>query len=525
MQLRYLDKDGYEKIRIDRDRINGSSFIVSKEKLQNKANRYYFADSKTKPLEKVWFSPLDLNMEQGKVQQPFNPTLRAMLPIKHNDQFAGILIVNYFMEDFLNNFVHLSLYDTILFDSKGNIFRHYDSSKNWSSYTQTKDSIKTLFPDYFTTILSDELTNTDQFVSNQLNLPLGNQLYLLLQIKEKYIKDEQIKLFKHYFIVGTFTFLISLIVATFIVRKFNTLIEKLDKKTIELANTNKNLEKFIDSQDNIVLLTDGKTAKFANKKFFDFLGFEDLKDFKEHHECICEFFMENDRFFHLGKIDEDQNWVDVMKTLPHSERIVSMLGADFIPHAFSISLNKFNDELLIISFSDISQTMLEHIHLEEKTIKDKFTGAYNREFFEQNIHNYITQYNSSSSKLAIALLDIDHFKSVNDNYGHDVGDAVLVQFVETVQRYSRQDDIFIRWGGEEFVLILKVKSSEDLQRALDHLRSAIEIQEFPTVGKKTCSIGGTLFQEGEDILTTIKRADEGTYEAKENGRNMVVIKQ
>jgi diguanylate cyclase (GGDEF)-like protein len=161
--------------------------------------------------------------------------------------------------------------------------------------------------------------------------------------------------------------------------------------------------------------------------------------------------------------------------------------------------------------------------LHHKNIRDKLTGAYNREFFEQNIDDLIFKFHNKQSSLAIALLDIDHFKSVNDTYGHDVGDAVLIHFVKTVQKFSRDEDIFIRWGGEEFILILKVKSKQSLQKALEHLRQAIQEQDFPTVGEKTCSIGGSIYQDGEQIQNTIKRADEAVYEAKESGRNKVVI--
>lgn len=76
MQLRYINKDGFEKIRIDRDKENQTPHLVAKNRLQNKANRYYFSDSKSKELEKVWFSALDLNIERGKVEIPYKPTLR-----------------------------------------------------------------------------------------------------------------------------------------------------------------------------------------------------------------------------------------------------------------------------------------------------------------------------------------------------------------------------------------------------------------------------------------------------------------
>ena len=285
-----------------------------------------------------------------------------------------------------------------------------------------------------------------------------------------------------------------------------------------------NLKRFIDTQDNIVILTDGKELVFANKKFFAFFNYEDIDSFKKEHKCICELFLNNDRFFHLGKIDEDENWIDILPGMPHSQRIVGMLSQALSIHAFSISINDFDENLKIISFTDITQTMLEHIRLEDKTIHDKLTGAYNREYFEQNYQKLIEKYTLDDHYFSLGVMDIDHFKRVNDTYGHDIGDEVLKHFVKIIDKFTREEDILVRWGGEEFVIILKVKSQNDLFKALDHLRKVIEIEIFETVKNVTCSIGATIYKNDEDIYRTIKRADEAVYDAKAAGRNRVQIK-
>lgn len=293
--------------------------------------------------------------------------------------------------------------------------------------------------------------------------------------------------------------------------------EKLIQKKLEVSY--KNLEKLIEAQDNIVVLTNGKEIKFANQKLFDFLGFENLDNFKQKHKCICEFFIEKDKFFYL----KDDDWIEEIKKLEETKRIVSIKGNDLKEHAFSVTVNNFDDETKIVSFTDISQTILENISLEERIIRDNLTNAYNREFFEKNYKRLINEYHTNNSKLAIAMLDIDHFKYVNDNYGHDVGDEVLIQFVKLINNSSRKNDILIRWGGEEFILILQLDSPQNLQKTLENLRKTIEQYDFPKIGKKTCSFGGTIYQDNEDILKTIKRADEAVYEAKAAGRNKVVI--
>ncbi|MDN5110293.1 PAS domain S-box protein [Aliarcobacter butzleri] len=293
--------------------------------------------------------------------------------------------------------------------------------------------------------------------------------------------------------------------------------EKIVQKKLE--ESYKNLERLIESQDNIVILTDGENIKFANQKFFDFLGFENLDNFRKYHKCICEFFLEKDKFFYK----KDTHWINEIKTIEESKRIVSMIDKDFKEHAFSVSVNIFDEEEMIVSFTDISETILKNISLEERIIRDKLTNSYNREFFDKNYKKLIHEYNTNHSKLAVAMLDIDHFKLVNDTYGHDVGDEVLIQFVEIINNSSRKNDVLIRWGGEEFILVLQLNSENTLPKILENLRKAIEDYDFPKIGKKTCSIGGTIYQDNEDIIKTIKRADEAVYEAKAAGRNKVII--
>ncbi|MBN2826255.1 MAG: ABC transporter substrate-binding protein [Campylobacterales bacterium] len=157
------------------------------------------------------------------------------------------------------------------------------------------------------------------------------------------------------------------------------------------------------------------------------------------------------------------------------------------------------------------------------TIYDKLTNAYNREYFEQNYQRFINQYTQSNSHLALAILDIDYFKMVNDTYGHNVGDKVLQEFVQSIHQSMRSEDILIRWGGEEFIILLKVTSQEAMENALQTMHKAIEAKNFSVVGSKTCSIGATLYQPHETIKTTIKRADKALYQAKSNGRNCLVV--
>ena len=240
MQLRFIDKNGFEKIRIDRDKEKLQPHIIPLEKLQNKSNRYYFFDSKIKPLEEVWFSALDLNIEQGKVEIPYRPTIRAMLPVSKDGKFGGVLIVNYLMDGFFKEFTNTPLYDMILCDNEGFTLHHYQDTKSWGYYSKPQYTIASDFPKMYKQILDSELLETKNFVSKKLDVPIYGGLHLILQLKKSYIEQQNQDSNFQFFIVTFFTFMSSFIVTLIIVKLFskNLLnIEKLKKLNEELQHS------------------------------------------------------------------------------------------------------------------------------------------------------------------------------------------------------------------------------------------------------------------------------------------------
>ncbi|MEJ2467697.1 MAG: diguanylate cyclase, partial [Campylobacterales bacterium] len=279
------------------------------------------------------------------------------------------------------------------------------------------------------------------------------------------------------------------------------------------------LQRLFDLQKNIVIQTDGKKLKRANRSMLHFFGCESMKHFNERYHCVCERFVRNDRFFHLGKLREDADWIEALQALPTKERIVSMLDALHQPHAFNVSINHFDDDDFIVVFTDISETILEQFSLEQRVSRDHLTGAYSRDFFDTHIDTLIEKAQKRNRSLGVILFDIDHFKNVNDTFGHDVGDIVLKHLVVTVKYSIRDEDLLIRWGGEEFLLIAETESDENLRRMTEHIRQRVEHEPFASVGRITCSFGTAVHQRGETIEAAIKRADNAVYKAIGSGRN------
>lgn len=290
MQLRYIDKFGNEIIRVDRKEENGKVF--ESNNLQNKASRYYFSESKKRELEKVWFSNLDLNIEGKKVEKPYKPTLRAILPIKHNDSFRGIIIINFFMNDFLKAFDDITLYNMILVDKKGNTLVHYDSEKSWGLYKEEKFNIKSEFDNY-KTILEKDIYTSEEFISKKLDVSIDNMPILILKPKKEYLE----KLYSNQNIQYLFTILIVLLltylVSFFILRalknlyfdlsitkKLNKKLDRLNEKFTTILNT---------TNDMVLIINEYKVIEFSNRAFLELTGFSETEVLrKEINEFLKE---------------------------------------------------------------------------------------------------------------------------------------------------------------------------------------------------------------------------------------------
>jgi len=164
--------------------------------------------------------------------------------------------------------------------------------------------------------------------------------------------------------------------------------------------------------------------------------------------------------------------------------------------------------------------------LREQTIKDPLTGLYNRRFLEEALDSLVAGILRRGTALGILMCDLDYFKYVNDHYGHDVGDRVLRETAQLLAKNVRASDLVIRFGGEEFlVLLVDVKEGESVKVA-EKLRAAVETHRFETPQgtlKRTISIGVSEFPtDAQAIWEAIKYADVALYRAKEMGRNRVV---
>jgi len=156
--------------------------------------------------------------------------------------------------------------------------------------------------------------------------------------------------------------------------------------------------------------------------------------------------------------------------------------------------------------------------LQHKVQTDGLTGLHNREFLEQRYLNYKTDMPS----VALILIDVDHFKSINDNYGHLVGDEALIELAKILSNNIRKTDTLARWGGEEFAILCPATPPKAAKIFSEKLRSVIHEHQFPSIPSFTCSFGVTCSEKNNEPLKELfARADKALYQSKNEGRDRV----
>lgn len=183
-----------------------------------------------------------------------------------------------------------------------------------------------------------------------------------------------------------------------------------------------------------------------------------------------------------------------------------------------VQLSILKDNLVLILENSNYQATIEKM-----AVSDRLTGLYNRYYLYSKGRSIISNCPTST----IVMFDIDHFKRVNDNYGHDVGDKVLVSTVQTTETFISEQDIFVRFGGEEFVILFPDEDIDECKVKVDKIRQAVSNNKFPINDNEfinvTASYGMSTFRRGGNLDVALKNADIALYKAKQNGRNRIEV--
>lgn len=181
--------------------------------------------------------------------------------------------------------------------------------------------------------------------------------------------------------------------------------------------------------------------------------------------------------------------------------------------------------LTLLSAIVSRQYRIQNERLQHLATVDPLTGAYNRRNMEHDLQMAVEEFGRNRTPMALLLFDLDHFKVINDHHGHDKGDEVLVQFADLVSGSTRKVDRFFRYGGEEFLLLVKGIGYSEAHALAEKIRHGTENALATSFGKVTVSAGIAGLRVGESYEKWLGRADEALYRAKREGRNRVVVSE
>lgn len=524
MQLRYIDNNGLEKIRVDRKSYASKAYLINEKNLQNKSNRYYFKDIMSVNTDIFWLSKLDLNIEHGKIEKPIKPVLRMGIPIYFEGKKSGILIINIFMKYFLQDLIDIPIYNLYIFDNEGNILVDSVHKHCWNKYLDTNQTISSHFEDEYLNILSKDEYFGKNIYSNKLFLNNGENIHMIIEPKEDYIKAELTDNMSQLIWIMAAIILVSLPFSYLFSRIPSKLKAQVDKQKSEQDIL---LSLFDLSDAGLIKWNNDEnwSINFVSKSISRLLGYS-YEDLKNNKITYASFIHTDD----LNHVAEEVNKA-IEKQVYFFEhdpyRIITKSGEmKWILDSTVIVRDKNNEIINFVGYlMDITELKNKEIELENISRTDQLTKISNRMQLDDILQNQYYRFYRNDEVCSVILIDIDFFKLVNDQYGHLVGDSVLIEFASVLKSSLRAEDTVGRWGGEEFLIILPHADLKQAIHIAQKLRAIVDNYIFTTVKHKTASFGVATFEKGITIQTLLDTADNALYQSKNNGRNRVTSSQ
>ena len=304
---------------------------------------------------------------------------------------------------------------------------------------------------------------------------------------------------------------------------------------------------------NLVLLTnerdDGAIIRLLGQSIFDLISQENLGNSQQlsvsiyHATDIEKHNFSALKFGHYSKNDVPSHHFgqELIECLSTGERRIYTQKNQYYSHLHPLK-NAHNQTVAVVETASATnnadlneatslllQVFQNFSWLNHDNERDTLTGLLNRKSFDQKINKVITHINNTTKRKNdainhvhfLAVFDIDHFKNVNDSFGHLIGDEVLLLFSQLMTQCFRDTDMIFRFGGEEFVGVFECTSTKDITVVLERFRVKIADFSFPQIGKVTASAGYTTILANEISSQLIDRADQALYYAKSHGRNRI----
>ena len=266
------------------------------------------------------------------------------------------------------------------------------------------------------------------------------------------------------------------------------------------------LQKIIDQQNTLLFLVDSQDKiEFANQKCIEYFKAKDLNELQSMDLKLYHYYD-----------PALKSYYEFFKRIKDEETHIAINDDIFIVHATCIE-----STFTLFTLSEVTNIYRKKKSLEAEVQLDKLTNTYNKAYFEKRLEEEL----ASSRPFALVVVDIDDFKKINDTFGHQAGDTVLQEFSLLLKNNLRESDVVARWGGEEFLILLKGANEAIATQKIEKLRQEVEAFDFTKVGHLSASFGIACKEESDDDESLLLRADKALYEAKHQGKNRVIVKK
>ena len=254
----------------------------------------------------------------------------------------------------------------------------------------------------------------------------------------------------------------------------------------------------IDSKKDLTVVFKNDEPILSNAAFNSFFSVSSFEEYKSNYGSFVDNFVPHPSYFNKEKIQNDELWFDAILKLEEIDRVVSMMNSNFEPHAFGVDVKESVEDYKIISFEDITQSLIKRIMIENHASIDKKSGAYDKQYFQQVMQSYedAAEFNEKIiGAISVELIHVD---------GEDikVEEANLKLFVESFKRSIRQDDMLVHWSDSRFLLVYLVDDESNIKQVVDKIQ---EVTNKNSVSGLRYKFSSASQNENETISKLIKR--------------------
>jgi len=544
-QARLLDHNGNEVVRVNWN--HGNPEMVATAKLQNKSDRYYFDEVLSLSEGEFYLSPLDLNIENGKVEEPLNPTIRMATPVfDDSGNKRGFVLLNMSGAVLLKQIEHLASGHAgkmLFINADGYWMKGLDAKDEWGFMfpERSEATFQHRFPQAAKMLMANEggslLIDSGLFSYAKVAAhPIleGHSIRASAKVKPWWIVsfvspealDMVSKVARERYILFNVIFALLFAIGSWIGADSMNRHHLAER---QLMASERRFRSVTETAKDAIIISDcdGNVISWNSGAAFIF-GYAEAEMLEQPITLIMP---ERYRDMHTQGIEHyKQNGFPSLLDKTMELHGLRKDGAE-IDIRFSLSTwGSEGEHFYGAIIHDITETKKLERQLEAMASKDGLTGLYNRATFDSRIIEEISRAKRYKQPISLMFLDIDYFKKVNDNYGHAAGDACLVGFADLMLKMTRTVDVVARYGGEEFVVILPHTDSNNAYILAERLREAAEkmtTDYHDEVISWTVSIGLASLDHNWDVSieSWLERADAALYKAKDSGRNRVVINQ